>query len=128
MDKAGLDHFKNILQEEKARLEEMAFVFEDRGIRENFRDTAGELAAYDQHDGDYGSQLFEREKDLGLLENIRDKVTLVNQALDRVTTGEYGVCQWCHREIGWDRLEAMPYAALCIDCRRKEENGETNQV
>ncbi|NMB38988.1 MAG: hypothetical protein GX994_05370 [Firmicutes bacterium] len=122
MNQDKLEHYKQLLHEEKAKLKETALAFRDRGIRENLNDIAGELSAYDQHPADYGSQLFERQKDLGLLENIENRIELVNHALEKITSKAYGRCEICHREISEQRLQAVPYAALCINCQEKQEN------
>ncbi len=47
----------------------------------------------------------------------------VDAALARLEAGTYGLCRACGREIGTERLEAVPYATLCIDDKRLEERG-----
>lgn len=122
MNQDKLEYYKQLLCAERTKLKETARAFRDRGIRENLNDIAGELSAYDQHPADYGSQLFEREKDLGLLENIENRIELVNQALDKIKTEAYGRCEMCHSQISEKRLQAIPYAALCLDCKHCQEN------
>ena len=61
--------------------------------------------------------------DLNLAEIDRDvkELRAVEHALARLKRGEYGVCQSCGREIDPARLEALPYAVLCIDCQTRAE-------
>jgi DnaK suppressor protein len=66
------------------------------------------------------SQVFEQQRDLALRERAEHQLTLVDAALERIEGGTFGVCQNCGREIRTERLEALPWAALCIDCQRSE--------
>ena len=56
---------------------------------------------------------------LGAQDSVR--LTQINNALDRIRQGKYGICLKCKKEIPTDRLEAIPYAFLCIDCKRADE-------
>ena len=64
------------------------------------------------------SQVFEQQRDLALRDHNEGQLGAVNAALARFDAGIYGVCTSCHRRIGAERLEALPTAALCIDCQR----------
>jgi DnaK suppressor protein len=72
----------------------------------------------------YGSQaaaathVFEQQRDLALREHERAQLTLVEEALARLDDGTYGACRSCGRPIAAERLEAIPWAATCIDCAR----------
>ena len=48
---------------------------------------------------------------------------LVNEALDRIKSGEFGVCLACQEEVQHKRLEAVPWARHCIECQEKQEQG-----
>jgi RNA polymerase-binding protein DksA len=73
----------------------------------------------------YGSQaaaashVFEQQRDLALRDRSRAALGLVQAALRRLDDGTYDSCTSCGRPIGAERLEAIPWAALCIDCARK---------
>ena len=58
-----------------------------------------------------------------LEENSTHVLTEIDGALDRIENGTYGVCQRCGNSIGEERLESLPWATLCIDCKRKQERG-----
>jgi DnaK suppressor protein len=77
----------------------------------------------------YGSQaaaashVFEQQRDLALRERAEHQLGLVEAALERIEAGRFGICQNCRRPIPTERLEALPWAALCIDCQRAESRG-----
>jgi len=64
------------------------------------------------------SQVFEQQRDLALREHTRTALAAVEAALARLDAGSYGRCTSCGQPIGPERLEALPSAALCIDCQR----------
>ncbi len=51
----------------------------------------------------------------------KQRLQLINSALDRIRQGTYGICPMCKKEINRERLEAIPYAFLCISCQHKQE-------
>jgi DnaK suppressor protein len=69
------------------------------------------------------SQVFEQQRDLALRERAETQLKLVDAALARLDEGTFGRCQNCGKEIAAERLEALPWAALCIDCQRLEGRG-----
>ena len=82
-----------------------------------------ELGFQDNHLGDVATATFDREMASTLEENSTHVLVEIDAALDRIENGTYGVCQRCGNPIGEDRLEALPWATLCIDCKRKQERG-----
>jgi DnaK suppressor protein len=83
----------------------------------------GELsnAAGDQHLADHASEMFDREVDESLGENADQLVRDIDAALARLDEGTYGTCTRCGQPIPEERLEAVPYAVLCVSCKRDEE-------
>jgi RNA polymerase-binding protein DksA len=69
------------------------------------------------------SQVFEQQRDLALRDRARQQLVLVDQALERLDGGTYGTCLRCGRPIAPERLEALPWAAHCIDCQREIGRG-----
>lgn len=92
----------------------------DKDERDSLSEASGENA-YRDHMADQGSATFERELDLTFEENERDACEDVRSALKRMDAGTYGVCQRCGAEIPTARLEAVPTASLCIQCKEAEE-------
>ena len=66
------------------------------------------------------SQVFAQQRDLAIRDHERAQLLLVEAALVRLDAGTYGACRTCGRSIAIDRLEAIPWAASCIDCARAE--------
>ncbi len=77
----------------------------------------------DNHLAETASATIEREIDLSLRENSEHVLAAIDAALQRIEDGTYGRCARCGREIEAERLEAIPYATLCIECKRLEERG-----
>ena len=65
------------------------------------------------------TQSFELEKRLALEKQIRENIADVERALDRLDKGTYGRCEICGKLIDPNRLEALPYAAVCMNCKAK---------
>ena len=83
----------------------------------------GELAsaAGDQHLADHAAELVDREIDSSLEENAEQIAHEIELALGRIDDGTYGTCARCGNAIPDERLDAVPYAILCVDCKRLEE-------
>jgi len=79
-----------------------------------------------QHMADIGSDAWEQEFTLGLLENERTLVREIDEALLRIRDGTYGVCQATHRPISRARLAAKPWARYCIEYARMKEQGRVS--
>ncbi|HUS58666.1 MAG TPA: TraR/DksA family transcriptional regulator [Planctomycetota bacterium] len=76
---------------------------------------------------DLGSDNYEIELDMEILESQGDEIREVVEALRRMETGTFGTCTKCSKKIGKSRLNAIPYAKLCVDCKKaEEENGGSN--
>jgi RNA polymerase-binding transcription factor DksA len=101
------------LDEERRRLEEVRESL-DNVSEESERESLSELSSSDQHPGDIGSETFEREKDLSILEQVEAELADVAHALERLDQGTYGICEACGQPIGDERLEALPAARFCL--------------
>jgi len=88
----------------------------DDGLGESFKESTQELSSYDNQSADAASELFEREKDYGMLENLRLQLEGVDEAMRRLKSGSYGLCLRCGGRIAPERLEALPWAELCSPC------------
>ncbi|MNH82953.1 General stress protein 16O [compost metagenome] len=116
LTKSQLSKLEHSLLEEKQGLEHhFADDEQDAGNMESLRVSTGELSAVDNHPAEVGTETFERSRDMAIDENLDYQLEQVNQALERIKTGEYGECLTCGKEIPFERLEAIPYTAYCID-------------
>ena len=114
-----VDRFRQVLERERARLQHaMSAVHHDGSLLEETGDLA--IGSGD-HLADSASETFMRELDEGLEENAGHLIVEIEAALERIDAGTYGQCSVCGRPIGEERLEAIPYATLCIDDKRVQE-------
>ena len=86
-------------------------------LSHRFERISGDLKS--DHSADFAEQVTERENDevlLGLQRETSEALLQIRQALRQVDDGSYGICESCGKEIGAERLKAMPFATRCIHC------------
>ena len=88
-------------------------------ITELQRDRLTDSAGDDQ--ADTGTKTLEREQEVTLANNILERITQVERAIDRLGEGHYGYCEKCGNAIPVERLAAFPSATLCVTCKQLEE-------
>ena len=121
MKKEDLEYFENLLLEKKKKLlQELGFL-EESTLGKSLSDSTGDLSAYAYHMADQGTDAIEREKAFLLASREGRYLHHLNEALERVEKGEFGVCRSCGCEINKERLEAVPHATLCIKCKLEED-------
>jgi DnaK suppressor protein len=74
---------------------------------------------YGNHMADDATAAFEQATELALRQNLERTLRQVEHALHRLDKGTYGICEECGREIDSERLAVLPYATLCLDCKRR---------
>lgn len=84
-------------------------------LSESEGSSLSEFSSLEQHQADIGTETFDRERDLSILENIEAELADVEHAIRRLDEGTYGACEACGRPIDADRLEAMPAARFCVE-------------
>ena len=126
MNKRELKHFEERLIEERLRLLKELGYFEDKIFSNSQRDAAGDLSAYSVHMADQASDAQEREKAYHMASAEGRLLYHIDEALRRIKEGTYGICLTCGKKIQKTRLEVVPHARLCIECKKAEENG-TNE-
>lgn len=114
------DRFREALLEERRRVEAALENLHDE-TSGTLSEDAGEEAAYDNHLGDTATETYDRELEYTLEENSEHLLAEIDAALNRIDEGTYGVCTNCGKQIPEERLEALPWATLCIDCQRERE-------
>lgn len=78
------------------------------------------------HEADDADAVSDYDRNQAVVRNSQDLLAQINAALERLDAGTYGTCQRCGKEIGARRLEAVPYAVLCIDCQEALEREHPN--
>ncbi|HEX3623269.1 MAG TPA: TraR/DksA C4-type zinc finger protein [Acidimicrobiales bacterium] len=128
------DDARKRLAEERARLVGVRATFDDEHLSDQSEsDSVGEISSYDQHQADMGTETFEREKDLSILEQVEAELADVEYAIRRLDEGTYGTCEVCGRAIPEERLEALPATRLCLEHQAEAErevrvSGERSDV
>lgn len=121
MNKKKLEGYKqNLFELREIHLKEKV-AMEEGYLHNSQRDASGDLSAYSLHMADVAADSYEREKNAGLANNINNILYEINEALYRIEKGEYGICEVCHNKINDERLQVIPYARMCIDCKRMKE-------
>jgi RNA polymerase-binding transcription factor len=114
-------HFRRKLEDERARVA-AALDHLRSGNAGSMEDEVDE-SHFDNHLAETASVTIAREIDYSLEENEARVLTAIDAALGRIDDGTYGRCERCGREIEAERLEALPWATLCIDDKRRDERG-----
>jgi RNA polymerase-binding transcription factor DksA len=115
-----LDGYRTLLLDEKQRLSAALEYLhtENPGAEE---EDAPELASLEEHLAEVGSVTLDREIDYSLEEVAQEGLVAIAGALERIEQGTFGNCTSCAQPIAPERLVALPWASLCIDCKRREE-------
>lgn len=116
-----LKHFEELIKKE---LNESRIYIENANKDQSIgaRESSGDLSSYAFHQADQGSDTNLMEQTVMLMEQEREKLRLLNDALRRISDGVFGVCEICGDQIPDTRLEIIPYARYCMDCKSKEED------
>jgi len=127
LNKLQIEQYGNRLQKMKDEVTKRIQILNDTGLQESMQDSTGELSLYDNHPGDVASEVYERSKDLALLDNARIQLKKIEDALDKLSKGTYGYCDECGHAIDIERLEILPETTKCVHCREKTyETGDNN--
>ena len=115
--------FRQMLLQRRMLLAGDVNQMQDSALSESVARAAGDLSTVPFHMADVGSDNYEHEFTLGLIENEEEELREIDAALARLENGQYGTCESCQKLIPRGRLRVIPYARLCINCKRREENG-----
>jgi RNA polymerase-binding protein DksA len=115
--KKYLEHFEARLREERTR------VLKDLGFQEKNFDGESDTSAYSFHMADQGTDAMEREKSFLFASKEGRYLWHIDQALRRLykSPETFGKCHSCGADIPFERLDALPNARYCIDCKQLEE-------
>jgi DnaK suppressor protein len=116
------ERFRDALRDERRRVEHALATLRDEH-RGSLDDEVEEIGASDNHLAETATATLGREIDYTLGENSGQVLAAIDAALKRIDEGTYGTCVNCGEQIRYERLEATPWASLCIDCKRKAEGG-----
>lgn len=121
MDKAQLEHFKDLLMEKRSELLNQITIIRENSFKDTMKDSSGDNSSYSYHMADQGTDAQEREKAFMFAYREGRLIYHIDEALERINKGNFGLCFECGEPISYERLEAVPHARLCIKCKAKEE-------
>lgn len=122
MNKGKIENIRQKLLAEQQEIQQEIEHMSENQLEGSMGEVTGELASYDNHPADLGSEMFERSKDLSLREGLKHRLNHIQDALKHMENGTYGVCDNCGKNIDEDRLEAMPSTTLCKQCKLETES------
>ncbi|MCF6151714.1 MAG: transcriptional regulator [Candidatus Kuenenia stuttgartiensis] len=96
---------------------------QEETLKKSRQDASGDLSNVPIHMADVGTDNYERELMIELMQSGEDSVRSIDDALERIEEGTFGICEACEKKINRERLKAVPYASLCVNCQREEELG-----
>ena len=121
MTEEDLDYFNNLLMEKKSQANADLEELERQSRSDDALESSDDRSAYSLHMADRGTDAMEREKTMLFAQREGAYLDYLDEALERVADGTYGSCRICNGEIGRARLEAVPTATQCIDCKSKAD-------
>lgn len=124
MTKKELEHYKKLLLKKREELQNEIEYIKENSFKKTMKDSSGEISAYNFHMADQATDSNEREKAFMFAYREDRLIYHIDRALERIKNGTYGLCQECGKPISKDRLEAVPHARLCIECKSKEEQSK----
>ncbi len=122
MKKSETKVYKQQLVQLRARLRGDVNAMADSALKSG-TDSHGDLSRMPIHMADIGTDNFEQEFTLSLLENEEDTLGMIESALERIEDGVYGACQECGTSVPKTRLNAIPYTPFCVKCASKLQSG-----
>lgn len=121
MNGQDLRKFKALLLDVRAQLTGNVSKMEDQALRMSRQNAAGDLSNMPIHMADIGSDNYEQEFTLDLIQNEEAEVREIDDALKRIDAGTFGTCGTCGKRIPKERLRVIPYATLCVHCKKDAE-------
>jgi RNA polymerase-binding protein DksA len=128
LNKEELKYFENLLNDRKETLIQELGYLEDNTMRLNAKDGAGDLSSHAYHLADHATETQDREQAFHMASREGRYLFYIEEALDRVRAGVYGVCKRCGKLIPKARLEAVPTAKMCIQCKSQQEQAVTAEA
>ncbi|CAG7840991.1 general stress protein [Clostridium novyi B str. ATCC 27606] len=115
-------YYKEKLFKEKKRVESLIDKIKEFEPIKSDSELSSELSLYDNHPADTGQQFYDKAKGAALQKNEIEILNAIDDSLDDIKHGKYGICRACGKQIPDERLEVIPYAKYCIECKRAQCN------
>ena len=119
LKKSEIKEFKQMLVSLRARLRGDVSALADSALRKTRSESSGDLSSMPIHMADVGTDAFEQEFTLSLMEHDGSALAQIEGALERIEDGVYGVCLECEARIPKTRLQVLPHTPHCVKCAEK---------
>jgi RNA polymerase-binding protein DksA len=121
MTKAQLEKYRDLLLTMRSRLKGEMSNLADEALRTAGGEASGNLSNTPIHMADLGTDNYEQEFTLSLIETEEQRLEEIGAALQRIEQGRFGVCEGdgCGKPIPKPRLDALPFTRYCVECARK---------
>lgn len=120
-----VESYRQMLEAIQARLEGIVEQLSDQALRSVGGEAGGSLSNMPVHMADVGTDSFDQEFTLGLIENEQATLDAVKEALVRIDQKTFGACVECGQPIPRPRLRALPYTPYCVECAQKLESSSS---
>ncbi|MHC4842338.1 MAG: TraR/DksA family transcriptional regulator [Planctomycetota bacterium] len=118
-----MNNFKKLLLEKRMEILSDVAKIENESLKKSRLDATGDLSNVPIHMADIGTDNFEQEFALDLMDGERKLLDEIHRALERIEDGTYGICEGTGKQIPKARLKAQPWARYCVEYARKVEQG-----
>ena len=117
--KMDMTKYREALVAEREHLLDQIRRIDDRTAGRDRLDSQVSAEDFDEPGGDAASDTLERSKAMAIGESLRETLAQVDHAMLKLEKGTYGICDSCNKAIAKGRLDFLPYAAMCADCRKR---------
>lgn len=118
---ADIEHFKEMLLEKRQDIINNVNEMQDEALKQSRMDASGDLSSMPIHMADIGTDNYNQEFALDLMDEERKMLEEINEALIRIEQGTYGICEATGKAIPKTRLEAKPWAKYCVEHSMKQK-------
>jgi len=118
-----LEQFRKLLLAKRRVLAGDVSGLEKAALQNSRQDASGDLSKMPLDMADVGTDNYEQEFTLGLIETEQATLQEIDEALQRIENRTFGSCKGCRKRIPVARLKARPHAKYCIECKRRHEKG-----
>ena len=127
LTKKGIEQFKQILLQKRREILGNVNEMKDEALKQSRLDASGDLSSMPIHMADLGTDNYEQEFALELMDSEIKLLREIDNALQRIDAGTYGICEGTNKPIAKARLKAKPWARYCVKYARMLEQGLTTE-
>jgi YteA family regulatory protein len=127
MDREQMEYYRKLLEEQLNGINNTVEMMKQNKSAEQDKYSPTELSNYDNHPAEMASEIYQVEMNTALLVHGENILQDIKDAIARIDKGVYGYCETCGEEIPPERLQAVPYARMCLRCKNEAESAPRNE-